>query len=186
MTSEKEKMLNGELYDASDSQLVAERKRARGLTRRYNRTTENDGEQRQHLLEELLGSVGDECYVEPPFRCDYGSNIQVGKRFYANFDCVVLDVCRVEIGRNCLLGPGVHIYTATHPLSVEKRIAGLEYGKPVTIGDDVWIGGRAVLNPGVTVGDSSVIASGAVVTEDVSENVVVQGNPAAVVKELEY
>lgn len=186
MTSEKEKMLNGELYDASDSQLVAERKRAHGLTRRYNRTTENDGEQRQHLLEELLGSVGDECYVEPPFRCDYGSNIQVGKRFYANFDCVVLDVCRVEIGRNCLLGPGVHIYTATHPLSAEKRIAGLEYGKPVTIGDDVWIGGRAVLNPGVTVGDSSVIASGAVVTEDVSENVVVQGNPAAVVKELEY
>lgn len=185
MTSEKEKMLTGELYDASDPKLVAERKHARELTRQYNRTTEDDGEQRQRLLDELFGSLGDECYVEPPFRCDYGSNIHVGERFYANFDCVVLDVCRVAIGRNCLLGPGVHIYTATHPLSAEERTAGPEYGKPVTIGDDVWIGGRAVLNPGVTIGNGSVIASGTVVTEDIPENVVVQGNPAAVVKELD-
>jgi maltose O-acetyltransferase len=185
MASEKEKMLKGELYDASDSELTAERKHARELTHRYNRTTENDDEQREQLLESLFGSIGDECYVEPPFRCDYGSNIHFGERFYANFGCVVLDVCRVAIGRNCLLGPGVHIYTATHPLSAEKRAVGLEYGKPVTIGDDVWIGGQAVLNPGVAIGTGSVIASGAVVAEDVPEDVVVQGNPAAIVKELE-
>jgi len=109
----------------------------------------------------------------------------VGENFYANFDCVILDVCRVEIGRNCLVGPGVHVYTATHPLDPDERVDGLEYGKPVTVGDNVWIGGRAVLNPGVTVGDNAVVASGAVVAEDVPDDVVVQGNPATVVRELE-
>ncbi|MFC4249396.1 sugar O-acetyltransferase [Natribaculum luteum] len=185
MDSEKEKMLNGELYDADDPELVAERKRARDLTRRYNRTTAHDQTERRELLEELLGSCGEECEIEPPFRCDYGYNIHVGENFYANFDCVILDVCRVEIGQNCQIAPGVHIYTATHPLDASERIEGPEYGKPVTVGDNVWIGGQAVLNPGVTVGDSSVIASGAVVTKDVPDEVVVQGNPAAVVKELD-
>lgn len=185
MDSEKEKMLNGELYDASDPELVADRERARRLTQRYNRTEPGEHEERRDVLEALLGSLGDECHIEPPFRCDYGYNIHVGENFYANFDCVVLDVCRVEIGRNCQLGPGVHIYTATHPLDADERIKGPEYGKPVTVGDNVWIGGQAVLNPGVTVGDNAVVASGAVVTEDVPDNVVVQGNPATVVKELE-
>ncbi|WP_115862919.1 maltose acetyltransferase domain-containing protein [Halorussus litoreus] len=184
MTSEKEKMLNGDLYDADDPELVAERERARDLTRRYN-TTASDHEERRELLEELLGSLGDECEIEPPFRCDYGYNLHVGENFYANFDCVVLDVCRVDIGDNCQIGPGVHIYTATHPLDATERIEGPEYGKPVTVGDNVWIGGRAILNPGVTVGDDAVVASGAVVTEDVPEEVVVQGNPATVVKKLE-
>lgn len=177
-------MLTGELYDADDSELVAERERARDLTRRYNRTTVHDQPERRELLEELLGSCGEECEIEPPFRCDYGYNIHVGENFYANFDCVILDVCRVDIGQNCQIGPGVHIYTATHPLDATERIKGPEYGKPVTIGDNVWIGGQAVLNPGVTVGDNSVIASGAVVTKDVPDEVVVQGNPATVVKEL--
>ncbi len=185
MDSEKEKMLNGVLYDADDPDLVAERERARDLTRRYNRTTVHDRTERQELLAELLGSCGEECEIEPPFRCDYGYNIHVGENFYANFDCVILDVCRVEVGQNCQLAPGVHIYTATHPLDASERIKGREYGKPVTVGDNVWIGGQAVLNPGVTVGDNSVIASGAVVTEDVPDEVVVQGNPATVVKELE-
>lgn len=185
MTSEREKMLSGEPYDASDPELVAEREHARKLTRRYNRTTEGNAEQRQRLLEELFGSIGDDAHVEPPFRCDYGYNIHVGEDFYANFDCVLLDVCRVEIGRNCLLGPGVHVYTATHPLGTDERNAGLEYGKPVTVGDGVWIGGKAVLNPGVTVGDGSVIASSAVITEDVPPNVVARGNPAAIVRELD-
>lgn len=184
MASEKEKMLNGELYDADDPELVAERERARDLTRRYNRSTVDDQTERRELLEELLGSVDEKCAIEPPFRCDYGYNIHVGENFYANFDCVILDVCRVDIGRNCQLSPGVHIYTATHPLAASERIKGPEYGKPVTVGDNVWIGGRAVLNPGVTVGDNSVIASGAVVTKDVPNDVVVQGNPATVVKEL--
>ena len=184
MESEKEKMLSGQLYDASDPQLVAERERARDLTRRYNRTAAGDAGERRELLESLLGSLGDDCEIEPPFRCDYGYNLHAGENFYANFDCVVLDVCRVEIGANCQLGPGVHVYTATHPLDAEKRVAGPEYGKPVTVGDDVWIGGRAVLNPGVTVGDGAVVGSGAVVTQDVPDCVVVQGNPATVVKEL--
>ena len=178
-------MLNGELYDADDPELVAERERARDLTRRYNRTTVHDQNERQELLEELLGSVGEECVIEPPFRCDYGYNIHVGENFYTNFDCVILDVGRVDIGENCQIAPGVHIYTAMHPLAATERIKGLEYGKPVIVGDNVWIGGKAVLNPGVTVGDNSVIASGAVVTTAVPDEVVVQGNPATVVKELD-
>ncbi len=185
MNSEKEKMLNGELYDADDPQLAAERVRARDLTRRYNRTAADDADERRELLEELLGSLGDDCEIEPPFQCDYGYNLHVGENFYANFDCVVLDVCRVEVGRNCQMGPGVHVYTAIHPLDAAERTAGPEYGKPVTVGDDVWIGGRAVLNPGVSVGDGSVVGSGAVVTDDVPDGVVVQGNPATVVKELD-
>ncbi|MFC7252005.1 maltose acetyltransferase domain-containing protein [Halomicroarcula sp. GCM10025324] len=185
MRSEKEKMLNGELYDAMDPELVSERERARELTGQYNQTTPDAREERRNLLEELLGSLGDECYIEPQFRCDYGYNIHVGEKFYANFDCVILDVCRVDIGQNCLIGPSVHIYTATHPLDADERIKGQEYGKPVTVGDNVWIGGQAVLNPGVNVGDNAVISSGAVVTEDVPDNVVVQGNPATVVKEAE-
>lgn len=185
MGKEKEKMLNGELYDADDPELVAERERARRLTRQYNQTTPNDGEERRNLLEELLCSLGDECHIEPPFRCDYGYNVHVGEKFYANFDCVILDVCRVDIGQNCLLGPDVHIYTATHPLDADERIKGLEYGDPVAIGENVWIGGQVVVNPGVTIGDNTVVASGAVVTENVPNNVVVQGNPATVIKELE-
>ena len=185
MGDEKEKMLNGELYDADDPQLVAERERARDLTRRYNRTAAAETDRRRDLLSDLLGSLGDECRIEPPFRCDYGYNVHVGEDFYANFEFVVLDVRRVEIGRNCRIGPGVHVYTATHPLDAGRRTAGPEYGEPVTVGDDVWIGGRAVINPGVTVGDRAVVASGAVVTDDVPEGVVVGGNPATVVKRLD-
>jgi maltose O-acetyltransferase len=185
MPTEKAKMLHGEPYDASDPELVAERERARELTRQYNASDETDRERRNELLDELLGSAGTDSHVEPPFRCDYGDNIHVGENFYANVDCVVLDVCRVEIGRNCLFGPGVHVYTATHPLDAAERTEGLEAGKPVTIGDDVWIGGRAVIDPGVTIGDDAVVGSGAVITADVPEDVVVKGNPAEVVKELD-
>lgn len=185
MPSEKEKMLKGELYDASDDELVAERRAASELTHRYNETQPGEDAHRRDLLNELFGSIDGDVHVEPPFWCDYGYNIHVGDGFYANFDCVVLDVCPVEFGANCLLGPGVHVYTATHPLDAGERAKGPEYGKPVSVGDDVWIGGRAVLNPGVTVGDGAVVASGAVVTEDVPPDVVVQGNPAEVVKELD-
>lgn len=185
MSSEKEKMLSGELYDPTDPTLVADRNRVRNLTRRYKETKPDDHTNRQALIDELFGSVGDECQMEPPFRCDYGYNIHIGENFYANFDCVILDAGRVEIGRNCMIAPGAHIYTATHPLDAAERIKGLEYAKPVTVGDNVWIGGQAVINPGVTVGDDTVIGSGAVVTEDVPSGVVVQGNPATVVKELD-
>ncbi|SEO24042.1 maltose O-acetyltransferase [Halogranum amylolyticum] len=185
MPTEKEKMLAGELYDASDPVLVEERERAKRLTRLYNETTETEHDRRGELLTDLFGSVGESCYVEPPFRCDYGYNVHVGDEFYANYDCVVLDVCEVTVGDNCMLAPGVHIYTATHPLDADTRAAGPEYGEPVDVGDDVWLGGRAVVNPGVTIGDGAVVASGAVVTNDVPENVVVGGNPATVVKELD-
>ena len=185
MPSEKEKMVDGERYDAMDPELVADRRAAEDLTRALDDTARDKYEDRAAIVEELFGSADGPPLVEAPFRCDYGYNIHVGTHFYANVGCVLLDVCPIEFGDHCLLGPGVHVYTATHALDPAVRRNGLEYGKPVTVGDDVWIGGRAVLNPGVTVGDGSMIASGAVVTEDVPPNVVVQGNPAEVVREIE-
>jgi len=185
MPSEKAKMLAGELYNPRAPELVADRERARELVGLYNQTGATDGESRELILEELFGSVGESATVEPPVRCDYGAQIVVGDRFFANFGCVFLDVCPIEFGDRCLLGPSVHVYTATHPLDATERAEGKEYGKPVSVGDDVWIGGQAVLNPGVEVGDRSVVASGAVVTRDVPSDVVVQGNPAEVVKELD-
>ncbi|UCZ53456.1 acetyltransferase [Bacillus shivajii] len=185
MSNEKEKLLSGELYDAADPLLVTERLNARRLTRIYNETLETEEDRRTALLQELFGSTGKNIFIEPTFRCDYGYNIHVGENFYANFDCVFLDVCEIRIGDNCAIAPGVHIYTATHPLNAKERIAGPEYGVPVTIGDNVWIGGRAVINPGVNIGNNVVVASGAVVTKDVPDNIVVGGNPAKVMKELD-
>jgi maltose O-acetyltransferase len=183
--SEKAKMLSGELYLASDPQLTKERENARRLTRLLNQTSETEHETRTELLKELFGSTGKNINVEPNFRCDYGYNIHVGENFFANFDCVILDVCEVHIGDNCLMAPGVHIYTATHPINSVERSSGAECGKPVRIGDNVWIGGRAVINPGITIGDNVVIASGAVVTKDIPSNVVVGGNPAKFLKQID-
>jgi len=185
MKTEKEKMLAGELYLAADAELTKGRENARRLTRVFNETLETELSERTTLLKELFGSVGENIYVEPSLRCDYGSNIHVGENFYANFDSVFLDVCEIRIGDNCMMAPGVHIYTATHPLDPAERNSGVEYGKPVTIGNNVWIGGRAVINPGVTIGHNVVIASGAVVVKDVPDNVVVGGNPARVIKEID-
>lgn len=185
MPTEKEKMLAGELYDASDPELAAERQRANELTAELNRTDPDETDRRRAIVADLFGSVGDDPWIEPPFRCDYGYNLQVGDDFYANFDCVFLDVCEVAFGDRCLLGPAVHVYSATHPLDPAERAEGLEYGEPVTVGDDVWIGGQAVLTPGVSVGDGAMVAAGAVVTEDVPERTVVQGNPAEVVTEID-
>jgi maltose O-acetyltransferase len=185
MKTEKDKMVSGELYDAANPQLLQERFNARRLTRLYNQTIETDVEKRMALLKELFGSTGKDINIEPTFRCDYGYNIHVGENFYANFDCVFLDVCEIRIGDNCFIAPGVHIYTATHPLDPIERISGKEFGKPVTIGHNVWIGGRAVINPGIIIGNNVVIASGAVVTKDVPDNVVVGGNPAKIIKSIE-
>lgn len=185
MKTEKEKMLNGELYFANDTELVRDRLNARRITRLFNTSLETDDNIRTKLLKELFGSTGQTLYIEPAFRCDYGYNIHVGENFYANFDCVFLDVCEIKIGDNCMIGPGVHIYTAGHPLNAVERISGAEFGKPVSIGNNVWIGGRAVINPGVKIGDNVVIASGAVVTKDVPHNVVVGGNPAKIIKMIE-
>lgn len=184
MRSELEKMQAGELYDPCDPELGAARLRARQLSRRFSAMPDDDGKGRISLLRELFGSVGEGSWVEPEFRCDYGFNIHVGRRFFANFNCVILDVCEVHIGDDCLIGPQVGIYTAMHPLDATERSSGREYGRPVTIGNQVWIGGGAIINPGVTIGDRAVIASGAVVTKDVPADTVVGGNPAVVLRSL--
>lgn len=183
--TEKEKMMQGELYISADPELIRDRDNARRLTRLFNQTLETELDERTRLLKELFGSTGNNLFVEPTFRCDYGYNIHVGENFYANFDCVILDVCEVRIGANCFLAPGVHIYTATHPLNAAERNTGAEYGKPVNIGHSVWIGGRSVINPGVTIGNNVVVASGSVVTKDVPDNVIVGGNPAKIIRTID-
>jgi maltose O-acetyltransferase len=185
MKTEKEKMLNGELYIAADPELLKDRINARRLTRLYNQTDETEEYKRAEILKELFGSTEKNLFIEPTFRCDYGYNIHVGENFYANFDCVFLDVCEIRIGDNCFIAPGVQIYTATHPLNPTERISGAEFGIPVIIGNNVWVGGRAVINPGVKIGNNVVIASGSVVTKAVPDNVVVGGNPAKIIKQIE-
>lgn len=179
--TEKEKMLAGEPYRASDAQLVQERLACRRKARQYNNADDADLQRRDAIVKSWFGSTGESIYVEPPFRCDYGSNIHLGSNFYCNFDCLFLDVCTITIGDNAQLAPGVHIYTATHPVDPTDRNSGTEYGKPVVIGHNVWIGGRAVINPGVTIGDNVVIGSGSVVTKDIPSNMIVAGVPAKVV-----
>ena len=182
--SEKQKMLAGELYLAADPELAADRKRARRLTRRFNQTTEDEIPEREALLRELLGSTGARIEIEPPFFCEYGSNIYAGDHLYLNFDCVILDCAPVRFGANVACGPGVHIYAATHPLDARERIKGPELAKSVTIGDNVWIGGGAIVCPGVTIGDNSTIGAGSVVTRDIPQQVFAAGNPCRVVREV--
>jgi maltose O-acetyltransferase len=185
MRSEKEKMLAGELYVATDPQLVAERRRARDLLHALNASRDAETELRASILRELLGATGEGVFIEPPFHCDYGSNIHLGDRVYFNFDCVVLDVARVTIGSDTMFGPAVQIYTATHPMEYQPRRAGREFAKPVTIGSDVWVGGGAIILPGVTIGSRTVIGAGSVVTRDVPEGVFAAGNPCRVLRLLE-
>ncbi|BES63887.1 hypothetical protein SANA_03260 [Gottschalkiaceae bacterium SANA] len=181
--TERQKMLDAEFYNAWDPELLTGRQNSRRLSQEFNAIT--GVEKRIRLLKAWFGSTGENIHIETGFKCDYGSNIHVGDFFYANFDCVILDVCEVRIGHHCFMAPGVHIYAATHPIDATERNAWVEYGKPVTIGDSVWIGGRAVINPGVTIGDNVIIGSGAVVTKDVPSNVVVGGNPAKIIKHLD-
>lgn len=178
-------MLAGELYNPDDPILLKEREEARRQVRMFNQTLETEDDKRVKLLKELLGSTGENVMMAPNIRFDYGYNTHVGENFYANFDCTILDVCEVRFGDHCMLGPNVQIYTATHPLHPIERRSGKEYAKPITIGNNVWIGGSAVVNPGITIGDNVVIASGAVVTKDVPDNVVVGGNPARIIKQIE-
>lgn len=185
MPTETERMLTGELYDPGAPELAADRRQANDYIRRYNATSEAESTVRAELLDTLFGSVGDDIEVTPPVYCDYGYNIHVGDGFFANYGCVFLDTNRIEFGDRCLLGPGVHVYAPTHPIDPEARATGRERGLPISVGNDVWIGGRAVLNPGVTVGDGSVVASGAVVTDDVPARVVVGGNPAQVLRDMD-
>ena len=171
MPTEKEKMLAGEFYEARDPQLVLERRHARALTAELNRSSDGDGKLRQKIIKELLGSCGERIIIEPPFYCDYGSNIHLGNNVYFNFNCIILDVTRVDIGDNVLFGPNVQIYTATHPMSAEARRAGLEKADAIRIGSDVWVGGGAIILPGVSIGDRTVIGAGSVVTRSMPEDV---------------
>lgn len=183
--NEREKMLAGELYNPSDKELTEIRIKSRILCEEINATSVTELEKRTQLLKQLFGTSGDEIFIEPDFHCDYGINIHVGDNFFANFNCVILDVAEVKIGKNCFLAPQVGIYTATHPIKASERYNGLELGKPITIGDNCWIGGHATINPGVTLGNNVVVASGAVVTKSFGDNVVIGGNPARVLKEIE-
>jgi maltose O-acetyltransferase len=176
-------MLAGELYDPNDPELVALRGRARDLCQDLNATREREADARRAILLELFGRGGDTVWMQPPFFCDYGANIELGERVFFNFNCVVLDVCPVRIGSYSLFGPAVQIYTPLHPLDAELRRRE-EYGKPVEIGSDVWVGGGAVILPGVRVGSRTVIGAGSVVTRDVPDGVFAAGNPCRVVREL--
>lgn len=182
--TEKEKMLSGELYTASDEELRRDFLNAKKIIRLYNNTTEQETEYRKELLSQLFEKTGENIYVEPPFHCDYGYNISVGENFYANYDCIILDVNKVKIGKNVKIGPRACIYTASHPIDAAIRNSFLEFGKPVTIGDNVWIGGNVVINPGITVGSNAVIGSGSVVTKDIPENVVAAGNPCKILRKI--
>jgi maltose O-acetyltransferase len=182
--TEREKMLAGQLYDASDPELTAMRKRARALMRAYQATTEEQPAERERLVRTLFGRVGARFEIEPPFYCDYGVHIFAGDRLYMNFGCVVLDVNEVHLGDNLFCGPGVQILTATHPLEAHERIRGPELGFPVRIGHNVWLGAGAIICPGVTIGDDTTIGAGSVVVKDVPTGVLAAGNPARVIRSL--
>ena len=183
MSTEREKMLAGELYDSLDAELTAARNRARDLCQALNAASESQEEDRRRILRELLGAGGEDVWIQPPFYCDYGTNILLGKKCFFNFNCVVLDVCQVKVGDYTLVGPAVQIYTATHPLNADLRRK-QEFGKPIEIGSDVWIGGGAIICPGVTIGSRTVIGAGSVVTRDIPDRVFAAGNPCRVVREL--
>jgi len=182
---EKEAMLAGRLYRGNDALLVAERLRARELVHRFNQSLPAEKSTRDALLRELLGTVQDAITIEPTFRCDYGYNIHVGKNFYANFGCVMLDVVRIEIGDDVLFGPNVQLLAAGHPLDPTERTDGQEFGASIRIGHRAWLGGGAIVCPQVTIGDGAVIGAGSVVTRDVPAYTVAVGNPCRVVRTLD-
>lgn len=178
-------MLAGQLYNALDPQLVQERRRARDLLKELNDSKDVEQERRAKIISQLFASIGGGVWIEPPFYCDYGSNITLGNNVYFNFNCVILDPAEVTIGDNVLFGPNVQVYTATHPLSYLERQTGLEFAKEISIGSDVWIGGNSVIGPGLKVGSRSVIGAGSVVTKDIPEGVFAAGNPCRVLREID-
>ena len=176
-------MLAGEIYDPLDPQLCRERERCRLLCKELNDSREDQSAERKRILADLLGRETD-VWIQPPFYCDYGTNISLGTKVFFNFNCVVLDVMQVTIGSNVLFGPAVQIYAATHPISAVERRKWLELAKPVNIGSDVWVGGGAIICPGVTIGDRTVIGAGSVVTRDIPSDVFAAGNPCRVIRSI--
>jgi maltose O-acetyltransferase len=183
MQTQRDKMLAGELYDPLDAELVAARNRARNLCQLLNATREEEQDERRRILVDLFGGGGESVWMQPPFFCDYGANIYLGQRVFFNFNCVVLDVCQVTIGDYTMFGPAVQIYTATHPMNAQLRRT-QEFAKPIEIGADVWVGGGAILCPGVRVGSRTVIGAGSVVTRDLPDGVFAAGNPSRVIREI--
>lgn len=181
--TEKEKMLAGELYQGNEKQILKERQQAKEICYQYNQLTPTQIEEKDSLLKQLFYKVGRDCWIEAPFACDYGSQIEIGDYFYANHNLVILDGNHVTIGDHVFIGPNCGIYTAGHPLEVEKRNQGWEYAKPIKIGNNVWIGGNVVILPGVTIGDNVVIGAGSVVNKDIPNHVIAVGNPCRVVRE---
>ena len=181
--TERQKMLAGDMYDPFDADLAAGRARARDLCQALNATRETEQDARRRILKDLFGKGGESVWMQPPFFCDYGVNIELGERVFFNFNCVVLDVCRVRIGDYTLFGPAVQIYTPMHPMNAEQRRRE-EFGKPIDIGSDVWVGGGAIILPGVRIGSRAVIGAGSVVTRDVPDDVFAAGNPCRVIRPI--
>jgi len=182
--TEKEKMLSGKPYKGFNDELVKERQDTKEVLYDFNLLRPSEIEKRNEWIGKLFGRVGKEFYIEPPFRCDYGYNISIGENFYSNYNCTILDCAQVTIGNDVLFGPNVSLFTAGHPIHSVPRNEGIEYAFPITIGNNVWIGGGVIVNPGITIGDNVVIGSGSVVTKDIPPNVIAVGNPCKVLKEI--
>ncbi|HMM00673.1 MAG TPA: sugar O-acetyltransferase [Bacilli bacterium] len=183
--SEKDRMLEGKLYIAQDEEIANMNLQARKLVDMFNATRYDDFDGRQKIIKQLFAKTGEAININKPFFCDYGSNIYIGENFYANYDCILLDVNKIIIGNNVMLGPRVSLFTAGHPIDKNVRNQQLEYGKEIIIGDDVWIGGNVVINPGVTIGSNVVIGSGSIVTHDITDNVVAAGNPCRIIRKID-
>ena len=183
MTIDFENMLDGKLYNSNQDELIQLRNKSHKFMNQFNQSSTNDS-QRNRLLHRWLGKVGDNCFIEPNFRCDYGFNIEIGNNFYANYDCIILDCAKVLIGNNVMFGPRVNLFTASHPLDAEVRNLGLEYACPIKINDNVWIGGNVTVLPGITIGKNAVIGAGSVITKNIPENSIVVGNPGKVIRPI--
>lgn len=181
--SEKEKMLSGQMYNAADEELITERERCKYLCHQYNLLSPELVDERKNLMKQILGKTGDNFLIEQNFRCDYGYNIEIGENFYVNHNCVMLDCAKITFGDNVFIAPNCGFYTAGHPLDFETRNSGLEFAKPIKVGNNVWIGGGVTVLPNVTIGDNVVIGAGSVVTKSIPANTVAVGNPCRVIKE---
>jgi acetyltransferase-like isoleucine patch superfamily enzyme len=184
MQTEKEKSHAGKLYKAFGKELFEERQYAKELVFQFNALHPSKISERDEIIRKLFCSTGEKFFIEPPFRCDYGYNITIGNNFYSNYNLIILDCAKTVIGDNVLIGPNVGIYTAGHPVHHELRDQEYEFALPITIGDNVWIGGNVVINPGISIGENSVIGSGSVVTKDIPANVVAAGNPCRILREI--
>ncbi|MGD9639290.1 MAG: sugar O-acetyltransferase [Alphaproteobacteria bacterium] len=181
---QKKRMIAGLPYKSWFGVLPKERTRNKKLIYKYNNCCPDNKKKIDKLIRKILGKTGEKVHIEAPFYCDYGYNIEVGEEFYANYNCTILDVAKVRIGNNVMFAPNVSIYTAGHPIHPEARNSGYEYGIEVVIGDNVWLGGGVIINPGVTIGDNVVIGSGSVVTKNIPSNVIAAGNPCKVIREI--